>query len=108
MNELLEKNCMIGQSSYGVEAWNTETGTVELLVDKTPIEIKFDTTVNRGSMISISDSTELIFVGGLGGSFSGFEVYKYNYPQNKWMYVGNLKRGIQSPLLIPVVGIDCP
>ena len=92
----------------GLEAWNTETGTVELLADKLMSEEVTGINIDSGKMVAISDNTELVFVGGLRFSFDGLEVYKYNYPQNKWTYVGNLQSGISGPLLIPVVGMECP
>ena len=53
------------------------------------------------AMASISGITELVY-------FGGFPVCKYNYPQNKWTLVGNSKYEIYGPLLIPVVGYECP
>jgi len=97
-----------GGPSTGLEIWNINTGAVKLVVDKMPLEIITSLPVGGTSLIPINDNTELILMGGWGGAFYGLEVYKYNYPKNIFKYLGNLQMGIQFPLLIPVVGIECP
>ena len=99
---------MTGGSSNGLEVWNMETGQVNLVVDRMPLEINTNWPLGDTSIVSINDNTELVFIGGWGGSFVGQEVYKYNYLQKSFKYLGSLKMPIQSPLLIPVVVIECP
>jgi hypothetical protein len=84
-----------------------ETGVAQLVVDRVPLEIKTNWPLGASSLVSINDNTELVMIGGWGGSFVGAEVYKYNYAQNSFQYLGNLQLPIQKPLLIPVVGIEC-
>ena len=88
--------------STGLEAWNAETGTVETLSDQLWIEKTTGWSKGGGlSMAAINANTELVY-------FGGFPVYKYNYPQNKWTFLGNSQYEIDGPFLIPVVGLECP
>jgi hypothetical protein len=89
----------------GVEVWNIETGTVQTIVNQMPREISYS--IQRGTMISISDNTELVFFGGWAGSFLS-EVWKYNYPKNKWEMVGHIQNGRSQHLTIPVKRLECP
>ncbi len=92
--------------SVGLEAWNMETGTVETIVDQMPSEI-YGWSNHRGTMISISDNTELVFFGGWSGIYLR-EVWKYNYPRNNWEMVGNLQNGRSQHHSIKVKGMECP
>ncbi len=85
-----------------------ETALAQLVVDRMPFEIETNWPIGPSSMVSMNDNTELVMIGGWGGTCVGAEVYKYNYARNSFKYLGNLQLPIQKPLLIPVVGIECP
>jgi len=90
-----------------VEVWNMATGSVEIIVDILPSEKQYGWSTYYGTMISITDNTELVFFGGWPGIMLS-EVWKYNYPGDSWKLLGNIQIGRECQLTIPVKRMECP
>ena len=91
-----------GNTSPGMEVWNSNDGTVTTLTTDFPP--KSD---NAPFLVSVSDGEELIFYEA-HNSNNQKGIWKYFQSNNTWTKIGEMIFARDDFVVLPVTGMTCP
>ena len=97
---------VIGGESKGMEIWNPNDGTIEMVTDELPLEETSTKGIMHSEALAINEGSEVLLFGGNKGS-DHQGIWKYSVTENTWTRVGSLLAARSGHIVLPITNVSC-